>query len=88
VASDGLWDVADFDRVAAVAAGADREHGGSVVAVAGAVVAAAKAAGTRDDVTALVVRLWPEGEWEGRDPGDPGGRGGSFEQQRLGPGGW
>lgn len=68
IASDGLWDVLDSEKVAGVAAAADKEEDGSVVEIAAAIVAAAKKAGTRDDVTALVVRLWPEDEWELRSP--------------------
>jgi protein phosphatase len=68
VASDGLWDVMDPEKVAHAAKVADKEHDGSVVEVAAAIVAAAKKAGTRDDVTALVVRLWPGVEWELRSP--------------------
>ena len=67
VASDGLWDVLDFPRVAAVVAGAIEGDGGAIEAAA-AVVAAAKKACTRDDVTALVVRVWPEEEWALRSP--------------------
>jgi protein phosphatase len=90
VASDGLWDVVDFARAAALAAATDRERDGSVVAVAHAVVAAAKAAHTRDDVTALVVRVWPEADWERRSPTRGsvdlagGAGGGSFERQAAG----
>ena len=68
VASDGLWDVMDYEKVAAVATRADREQDGSVVEIAAEMVAAAKKAGTRDDVTALVVRLWPEDDWALRSP--------------------
>ena len=68
VASDGLWDVMDPEKVALAVKAADKEEDGSVVGVAAAIVAAAKKAGTRDDVTALVVRLWPAEEWELRSP--------------------
>ncbi len=68
VASDGLWDVLDPEKVAHAAKTADSEQDGSVVEVAAAIVAAAKKAGTRDDVTALVVRLWPAEEWGLRSP--------------------
>lgn len=68
IASDGLWDVLDPEKVAHAAKMADKEHDGSVVEVAGAIVAAAKKAGTRDDVTALVVRLWSASEWQLRSP--------------------
>ena len=84
MASDGLWDVLDFPKVAALAAAADREHDGSVVAVAHAAVAAAKAAHTRDDITVLVVRVWPEADWEVLSPTrgvHTEGGAGSFERQ-------
>ena len=68
IASDGLWDVLDSEKLAGIAAAADKEEDGSVVEIAAAIVAAAKKSGTRDDVTALVVRLWPEEEWELRSP--------------------
>jgi protein phosphatase len=68
VASDGLWDVLDPEKVAHAVKLADSEQDGSVVEVAAAIVAAAKKAGTRDDVTALVVRLWPASEWRLRSP--------------------
>lgn len=68
VASDGLWDVLDPEKVAHAAKMADKEQDGNVVEVAAAVVAAAKKAGTRDDVTALVVRLWSAAEWRVRSP--------------------
>jgi len=68
VASDGLWDVLDPEKVAHAAKLADKEQDGSVVEVAAAIVAAAKKAGTRDDVTALVVRLWAADEWRLRSP--------------------
>ena len=68
IASDGLWDVLDAEKVAALATQADAELDGSVVETAAAIVAAAKKAGTRDDVTALVVRFWPGDDWEMRSP--------------------
>lgn len=69
VASDGLWDVMDFAAVASLALTVDKEEAdGGAVQVAAAVIAAAKKAGTRDDVTALVVRVWSEEEWELRSP--------------------
>lgn len=68
VASDGVWDVLDFAKVASLASATDRETEGDAVDVAGAVVSAAKKAGTRDDVTALVVRVWPQEEWALRSP--------------------
>lgn len=68
IASDGVWDVADYEKIVAVALAADRERGGDVVAVANAVVSSAKHAGSKDDVTALVVRIWPGRDWEMRSP--------------------
>lgn len=68
IASDGLWDVLDQERVAALLCTADQENDGSVVEVASAVIEAAQKANTRDDVTALVIRIFPIDEWALRSP--------------------
>eukprot|EP00887_Chlorella_sp_A99_P008144 scaffold12.g8144.t1 len=69
IASDGLWDVADAERAAAAVLQADREHDGDVTEAARAVVELALRQRSKDDVTALVVRVWPAREWELRSPG-------------------
>lgn len=68
IASDGLWDFADTQAVTDIALEADREHDGNVLEVAGAVIGHAIKQRTRDDVTVLVARIWPEEEWEMRSP--------------------
>ena len=68
IASDGLWDVADPETVAAAVCQADAELDGSIVGVANAAVAAAVKRNTKDDVTVLAVRVWPSDEWEYRSP--------------------
>lgn len=45
-----------------------REHDGDVTQVASAVIDLALKHRTKDDVTALVVRVWPASEWELRSP--------------------
>ena len=45
-----------------------RDKDGDVRELASAVVALALKARTKDDVTALVVRIWPADEWEMRSP--------------------
>jgi len=68
IASDGLWDVADPETVAAAVCQADAELDGSIVGVANAAVAAAVKRNTKDDVTVLAVRVWPSDEWKYRSP--------------------
>lgn len=68
IASDGLWDVADVEAVVAAVCQADSEKDGNVLETTNAVIAHALKNRTKDDVTALVVRVWPGGEWEMRSP--------------------
>lgn len=68
IASDGLWDVTDFEKVAAAARQVDKEQDGSVVQVARAVANLAKKGASKDDVTVLCVRVWSDDEWELRSP--------------------
>lgn len=68
IASDGLWDVLTRDRVTSLLRAADEEHDGSVVDIASSMIEAAQKANTRDDVTALVVRVFPADEWALRSP--------------------
>jgi protein phosphatase len=68
IASDGLWDVADQDAVTQAICQADRDKDGNVVETTNAAIAVALKHRTKDDVTALVVRVWPATEWELRSP--------------------
>lgn len=68
IASDGLWDVAEAEAVTQAICQADRETDGSVLETTDAVIAHALKQRTKDDVTALVVRVWPASEWEVRSP--------------------
>jgi serine/threonine protein phosphatase PrpC len=68
IASDGLWDVADADAVTAAICQADRDKDGNVLESTNAVIAHALKQRTKDDVTALVVRVWPASEWVLRSP--------------------
>ncbi|GAB4823105.1 hypothetical protein N2152v2_010151 [Parachlorella kessleri] len=68
IATDGLWDFADAETVAQLALASDRDHDGNVMEVTAAVIAYALKQRTRDDVTVLVARIWPESEWDLRSP--------------------
>lgn len=68
IASDGLWDVTDAEAVTAAVCQADKDQDGSVLETTNAVIAHALKQRTKDDVTALVVRVWPASEWELRSP--------------------
>ncbi|KAL4432531.1 hypothetical protein ABPG77_000468 [Micractinium sp. CCAP 211/92] len=68
IASDGLWDVTDAEAVTATVCQADKEQDGSVLETTNAVIAHALKQRTKDDVTVLVVRVWPASEWELRSP--------------------
>lgn len=57
MASDGLWDVADPQRVMQLAAKAGKEHNDSVEAMTDAVVQHAQRQRTRDDLTVMVLKI-------------------------------
>lgn len=57
MASDGLWDVAEPQRIMQLAAKAGREHNESVEAMAEAVVQHAQRQRTRDDLTVIVLKI-------------------------------
>lgn len=57
MASDGLWDVAEPQRVLQLAAKAGKEHNQSVEAMANAVVQHAQRQRTRDDLTVIVLKI-------------------------------
>ncbi|KFM23932.1 Protein phosphatase 2C 70 [Auxenochlorella protothecoides] len=68
IASDGLWDVADFATVARVLCQSLRASGGDLVDGARAVLAHALKHRTKDDVSIVLARVLPEAEWEARSP--------------------
>lgn len=68
IASDGVWDVVDPAVLACTVLECDADENGTVVGVASAVVSAAVKAHTKDDVTVLAIRIWPQSEWDLRSP--------------------
>ena len=68
VGSDGLWDFVTPADASRLAIKADDDNDGSVVEVAAALVREAQSCGSRDDITAMVVRIWPREEWDDMSP--------------------
>lgn len=66
IASDGLWDVMSPSDAAKLVIRVERESYGGTVDIASALVRQAQQLGSRDDITALVVRIWSRNEWEDR----------------------
>jgi len=66
VASDGLWDVLSIEEAVDIALATDRNSHGGVIQVATALAQEAQDLGSRDDVTVLVIRIWPREIWEDR----------------------
>lgn len=68
IASDGLWDVADFATVGRLAAQAFRENGHDLATAARAVLSHAIKRRTKDDVSVILAHVWPEADWALRSP--------------------
>lgn len=66
IASDGLWDVVSMDDAIDLAYHTDNLSYGGVIQIATALVNESQDLGSRDDVTVLVIRIWPREEWEDR----------------------
>lgn len=66
IASDGLWDVLSIEEAADIALTTDQHSHGGVIQVAAALAEESQDLGSRDDVTVLVIRIWPREIWEDR----------------------
>lgn len=66
IASDGLWDVLSIDEAVKIASNTDRDSHGGVIQIATALANESQELGSRDDITVLVIRIWPREEWEER----------------------
>lgn len=68
IASDGLWDVADFATVGRLVSQVFRESGNDLATTTRAVLSHAIKRRTKDDVSIVLARVWPEVDWALRSP--------------------
>jgi protein phosphatase len=66
VASDGLWDVLSIEEAVNIASATDKDSHGGVIQIAAALAQESQDLGSRDDITVLVLRIWPREVWEDR----------------------
>jgi len=67
IASDGLWDVMSPSDAAKLVLRVERESYGGTVDIASALVRQAQHLGSRDDISALAIRVWSRNEWQDRE---------------------